>query len=187
MMVLLAGRQYASGQFSVRQLSLCDPVADSAILFDQFDNLVMINGWKPGMDVSFSKCTLQHINKDTFNIKADFTGKDILVVKNGSKVLYQKQYNVKSHFTASVNTGLFVHSTTGDQMLESLLPMHQSAMHNRARFTFLPRLGDALVVEFTGAGKNNSSIKAICSRLRQGDKVIIEFPDYRGGQSVTIR
>lgn len=139
------------------------------------------------MEISFSGCTVQQLNGDTFNVKANFTGTAVLVVKNGDKTVYKKSYQVRSHLTASVNTGLLTDNATKDQILESLLPMHKSALHNRTRFVYLPKVGDPYVVEIRGAGKTNNEIKAICSRLRPGDKVIIEFPEYRGGKSIAIR
>lgn len=172
-------QQAAWGQINTQQISLTDGMTDSAILFNKYDNQIVVSGWKEDMQVSFARCTVQQVNGDTFNVKANFTGTDVLVVKRGGQVLYQKKYKVLSYTTASVNISMLPGTeATAAEILGSLNPVHKSAGNNQARMTLIPKKGDAHVFEVVGKGKDNPDIKTVCSHMQKGDKVIIEFPKY---------
>ncbi len=179
--LLLLLQQVAWAQTGTRQISLNDALADSAILFNKYDNLVVITGWQEGMHISFDRCTVQQVNGDTFNVRANFTGTDALVVKKGDRAVYTKSYKVLSlsYASASVSISMLpgVEATTA-QILESLTPAHKSAGDKQSRIIFMPKKGDPTVIEIVGKGKNNPDVRAMCDRMQKGDKVIIEFPKY---------
>lgn len=175
-LVCFACAHAAVGQIKSTQISLFTPMVDSPVIFNRYDNLIRIAGFKKGMDVSFSTCTVEYKGGDTFNIKAKFTGHDTLVVKQKRKILYQKPYRVESFVTANVNLGpssdTFV---TTKELLVRLAPMHRSS-ERRVRVVFVPRKGDIYEIECIRPCNDNAEAKQLTSLLLSGDRVIIEIP-----------